>query len=221
MAKKFASSCFIRIALETKSQYFGKVSSTSVHDEINGFLETICCYLLPNDMRECVKNLLRSSLQKVNGTAQELLEVLKQNNSQDESLKNTQKCILILFYLAYSNGDRLTPRTQLLHALSTFLVLNPTCYCDSSTIIPRSLTQLYITELHQGRLDSSPLYANGQRILAEGLLRNMESLNVLYFHDIALLEWQLYFRIWIQTYGKKSWSYGSVMDARLMVKRKK
>ena len=194
MAKKFVSSCFIRIALETKAQYFGKVSSAGVHDAINGFLETICCYLLPSDIRECVKNLLRSSLQKVNGTAQELLEVLKQSNSQHESLKNTQKCILILFYLAYSNGDRLTPRAQLLHALSTFLVLNPTCYCDSSTIIPRCLTQLYITGLHQGRLDSSPLYANGQRILAEGLLQNMETLNVLYFHDIALLEWAVVFQ---------------------------
>ncbi|CAB3996869.1 Meiosis inhibitor 1 [Paramuricea clavata] len=194
MAKKFVSSCFIRIALETKAQHFGKMSSTSVQEAINEFLETICCLLLPNDMREYAKNLLSSSLQRVNGTAQELLQVLKQNNSQDEALKTTQGCILILFNLAYSNGDRLTPRAQLLHALSTFLVLNPTCHFDSSMVILRCLTQLYITELHRGRLDGSPLHVNAQRILAEGLLRNMESLSVLYFHDIALLEWAVVFQ---------------------------
>jgi hypothetical protein len=194
MAKKFVSSCFIRIALETKAQHFGKLSSTSVQEAINEFLETICCLLLPNDMREYASNLLSSSLQRVNGTAHELLQVLKQNNSQDEALKTTQGCILILFYLAYSNGDRLTPRAQLLHALSTFLVLNPTCHFDSSMVILRCLTQLYITELHRGRLDGSPLHVNAQRILAEELLRNMESLSVLYFHDIALLEWAVVFQ---------------------------
>jgi hypothetical protein len=130
----------------------------------------------------------------VNGTAQELLQILKQKNSQDETLKTTQECILILFYIAYTNGDRLSPRAQLVHTLSTFLVLNPTCYNNSSKVIPRCLTQLYITELHKVKLDSSPIYLDAQRILAEGLLRNIESLSVLYFHEIAFLEWVIKFQ---------------------------
>ena len=191
MAKKFVSSCFIRIALETKAQH---VSSTNVQDPVNAFLQTMCCCLLPGDMREIAGNVLSSSLQRVNGTAQELLQILKQKNAQDEILKITQECILIVFHLAYINGDRLIPRAQLLHALSTFLVLNPTCYCDSSTVIPRCLTQLYLKELYQTKLDSSHIYFDAQRILADGLQRNMESLSFLYFHDIALLQWSVTFQ---------------------------
>ena len=191
MAKKFLSSCFIRISLETKAQHLREDSSANVHETINEFLETVCCCLLPNDMKEYVKNLLSTSLHRLNGTAQELLQVLKQNNLQDETLQNTQECILVLFYLSYGSGDRLIPRAQLLHALSTFLVLNPTCYCESSIAVLRCLAPLYITELCRESkcLDGSPLSVNAQRILAEGFLRNFEKLSVLYFHDLVLLEW--------------------------------
>ena len=193
MAKKFVSSCFIRISLETKAQHPEKASSASVNHAVNEFLETLCCFLLSKDVRGYAKNLLISSLPRVSGTAQELLQVLKQNNLQDEALRNTQECILVLYYLSYGNGDRLTPRGQLLHALSTFLVLNPTCYCDSSVVVLRCLTPLYIKELHRENkpLDSSPLSVNAQRILGEGLLRNIEKLSALHFHDLALLEWAM------------------------------
>ena len=195
MGTKFASSCFIRIALETKAQHLGKSSSSGVQEAVNGFLATISLCLLPNDMREYAKNILSSFLQRVNGTALELLQVLKQSNSHDETLRNTQECILILFHLAYSNCDRLTPRNQLLNALSTFLVLNPTCFCESSMVFTHCLTQLYIRELHrEGKcLGSSTVQVNAQRILAQGFLRNINNLSVLYLHDLSLLEWTVVF----------------------------
>lgn len=194
MAKKFVSSCFVQIALETKSRYLGKDSSTRLLETINGFLVTISCLLLPENMQDYSSSLFSSSLQRVNGTAQELLQVLKQNNSQDEMLRNTQETILILFYLAYSNGDLLTPRAQLLHALSTFLVLNPRCHLDSPMVTLRVLIQLYLTVLHESRAESSSLYTNAQRLLGAGMLENMDTLSVLYFHDIAILDWAVTFQ---------------------------
>ena len=190
MAQKFVSSCFIRIALETRAQHFAE---PSVQEAVNAFLETICC-LLPSDMREHAQNLLSLSLHRVNGTAQELLQILKQTSTQDETLRSTQECILILFYLAYSNGDRLTPRAQILHALCTYLVHNPTL-CYSSIVTQRCVTQLFITELYRGSkpLDSSPLYGKAQQVLAEGLRRNMNTLRFLYFHQLSLLEWAVVF----------------------------
>lgn len=193
MAKKFASSCFIRIALDVKAHL--RNGSSDVAQATNEFLTTICFCLLPDEMREYTKNLLSSSLPRITGTPQETVQILKQNNSQDETLKNTQECIQILFYTAYNNGDRLIPRAQLLHALNTHLILNPSYYCDSSKVVSRCFTQLYITELCRGSIhsDSSPLCLNAQRILAEGLLENIENLSAFYFHDFALLEWAIVF----------------------------
>lgn len=190
MSKKFVASCFIRIALDTKGQYVGKSSFSSLQQVVNSFLEIVSYNLFAPDLQQNLKLLFRSSLNNVNGTTQELLKLLEQNNSGDETLRNTQECIVILFHLAYQNGDRLVTSSQLLHALNTFLVLNPLCY-EQSGFIPRCLTQLFISELNRAayHVENSPFLSHAQQIMAEGISKYVDNLNVVYFHDLAFVEW--------------------------------
>ena len=189
MSEKFVSSCFIRIALDTKAYYFARSSSAALQQSVNTFLEIICRRLSSPDR---ITSNFCARLQNVNGTAQELLQVLKQNNSGNEALRETQECILVIFHLAYLYGDRLVTISQLLEALSSFLVLNATCY-ENSVIIPKCLTHLYITELHRhgDSSNDTPQLGNAKRILADGISKYVHHLQTIYFHDFAMVEWAL------------------------------
>ncbi|KAM4882243.1 meiosis inhibitor protein 1 isoform 2-T2 [Thomomys bottae] len=194
-SKKLASSSFIQLTLELKAKFCSTSSHSNLNQICSNFLYYMCLNLLsapektrPPSQEELstVSELLQYGLPQISSKTLESLAFLSDRQYVEESARQRQYCILILFYLAYIYNDRFVPEAQLFEAVQSFLLslqdqgeLPPPVICRAS---------LYLLAIFQDK----------DRVLHETVvsairkfLESISDLHLVYTHHPSLLRFFL------------------------------
>ncbi|XP_049628411.1 meiosis inhibitor protein 1 [Suncus etruscus] len=130
-SKKLAASSFIRLALELKARFCSRPSYSALNQVCSSFLYYMCLSLLsapekaaplsPEELSS-VAELLQQGLPRVRSQVSVSLTLLSEGCYVEGTTRQTQYCILLLFYLAFVHEDRFVSEAELFVAVQSFLL---------------------------------------------------------------------------------------------------
>ncbi|XP_044311111.1 meiosis inhibitor protein 1 [Varanus komodoensis] len=130
---KLASSSFIQLNLQLKAKFCTGQSNPALNQACSSFLYNMCLSLhsfsertvdSPQEEQE-ISELLQRSLPQLNYNVLESISLLSETPGSfclDETLRNHQYSLLLLFYFAFSQEDRFVPEVELFSAIRSFLL---------------------------------------------------------------------------------------------------
>ncbi|XP_054843718.1 meiosis inhibitor protein 1 [Eublepharis macularius] len=130
---KLATSSFIRLNLELKATFCAGQSNPALNLACSSFLHSLCLSLhssskkMANSTQEEqeISGLLQRNLLQLNSGVEESLTLLSEIPDScclDATLRSHQYSLLLLFYFAFSQGDRFVPEAELFSAIRSFLL---------------------------------------------------------------------------------------------------
>ncbi|XP_067324605.1 meiosis inhibitor protein 1 [Anolis sagrei] len=130
---KLATCYFIRLNLELKAKFCTGQSNPALNQACSSFLHSMCLSFhsslekMVDSSQEDqeISELLQRSLPELNFSVLESLSLLSETTdscSLDETLRNHQYSLLLLFYVAFSQEDRFVPEVELFSAIRSFLL---------------------------------------------------------------------------------------------------
>uniref|UniRef100_A0A670K1F0 Meiotic double-stranded break formation protein 1 n=1 Tax=Podarcis muralis TaxID=64176 RepID=A0A670K1F0_PODMU len=176
---------------------FSLSSNPGLNHACSSFLHSICLNLhssskKPDDSSQEVHDLselLQKSLPQLNFGIQESLSLLSETPDSfclDETLRSHQYSFLLLFYFAFSQGDKFVPETELFSAIRSFLLsIQDQGDCPPPYVFKAVLYLLAICQDKTEALDLASLSA------IRRILDSISDLSLVYVHHPLLLNFFL------------------------------
>ncbi|CAI5785923.1 inhibitor 1 [Podarcis lilfordi] len=223
---KLASSSFIQLNLELKAKFctaqrhsnrfflilhnlFSLSSNPGLNHACSSFLHSICLNLhssskKPEDSSQEVHDLselLQKNLPQLNFGIQESLSLLSETPESfclDETLRSHQYSLLLLFYFAFSQGDKFVPETELFSAIRSFLLsIQDQGDCPPPYVFKAVLYLLAICQDKTEALDLASLSA------IRRILDSISDLSLVYVHHPLLLNFFLRYPEFMGRFGHR------------------
>ncbi|XP_077791054.1 meiosis inhibitor protein 1 isoform X1 [Podarcis muralis] len=206
---KLASSSFIQLNLELKAKFCTAQSNPGLNHACSSFLHSICLNLhssskKPEDSSQEVHDLselLQKSLPQLNFGIQESLSLLSETPESfclDETLRSHQYSLLLLFYFAFSQGDKFVPETELFSAIRSFLLsIQDQGDCPPPYVFKAVLYLLAICQDKTEALDLASLSA------IRRILDSISDLSLVYVHHPLLLNFFLRYPEFMGRFGHR------------------
>ncbi|XP_053261946.1 meiosis inhibitor protein 1 isoform X2 [Podarcis raffonei] len=206
---KLASSSFIQLNLELKAKFCTAQSNPGLNHACSSFLHSICLNLhssskKPEDSSQEVHDLselLQKSLPQLNFGIQESLSLLSETPESfclDETLRSHQYSLLLLFYFAFSQGDKFVPETELFSAMRSFLLsIQDQGDCPPPYVFKAVLYLLAICQDKTEALDLASLSA------IRRILDSISDLSLVYVHHPLLLNFFLRYPEFMGRFGHR------------------
>ncbi|XP_053110202.1 meiosis inhibitor protein 1 isoform X3 [Hemicordylus capensis] len=194
---KLASSSFIRLNLELKAKFCPGQSNPALNQACSSFLHSLCLSLHSSSEKmvgssqeeQEISELLRRSLPQLNLRVPESLNLLSETPDSfclDETLRNHQYSLLLLFYFAFSQDDRFVPEAELFSAIRSFLLsLQDLGDCPPPYVFRAVLYLLAICQDKTNALDLTSLSA------IRRVLDVISDFSLVYVHHPLLLNFFL------------------------------
>ncbi|XP_062990721.1 meiosis inhibitor protein 1 [Elgaria multicarinata webbii] len=196
---KLASSSFIRLSLELKAKFCTGQSNPALNQACSSFLHSMCLSLhsssekmLDSSQEEQeISELLHRSLPQLNFSVLESISLLSETPDSfclDETLRNHQYSLLLIFYFAFSQEDRFVPEAELFSSIRSFLLsVQDQGDCPPPYVFKAVLYLLAICHDKTKALDSASLSA------IRKILDIISDFSLVYVHHPLLLKFFLHY----------------------------